>query len=336
MAALLAKLGRTEHAYRLYAHMAAIIRMTPDAKDDTLADGLYNLANAAAEMGKKDEALRLHNEALKIRKKAGADDDAVNSLHSLAFLHEEDKAHEKSLRYAKDAMELALGALENPETEPQVLTTREHNYYSACFYLANLHESKGELDKAESLYETVLRWTEIQGGCCHSAYMNVASKLANIMAGRGRYGEALSLHREVSENFKRTVGETHLFYANNLRSIALLHKKMDQNNEAEKYMLESIKIRSSGVDDITPDAIFLIEMYLLNNQTDKALEMLVYVLMDVNAGKPEYDGTLTALAEVFVRAGNAQLSSLSKAMEALCQRDKVRLVIQKWDKWKKS
>jgi tetratricopeptide (TPR) repeat protein len=335
MAALLARLGRTEHAYRLYAHMVSIMRPALDAKEPALADGLYNLANIAAEMGKKEEALRLHKEALKIRRKAGSADDAVHSLHSLAFLHEEDKAQEKSLRYAKDAMELALDALEGPEAGFNRLTERENTYYSACFYLANLHESKGELDKAESLYETVLRWTEIQGGTCHSAYLNVASRLANIMAGRGRYDEALALHREVSENFKRTAGETHLFYANNLRSIALLHKKMNQYAEAEQFMMESIKIRRSGVDDITPDAIFLIEMFLQNNQPEKALEMLVYVLMDVKAGEPEYDDTMTALAEVFVRAGHKQLATLSAAMEELCRRDKVQLVIQKWNRWEK-
>ena len=336
MAALLARMGRTEHAYRLYAHMTAIMRLTLDAKEPALADGLYNLANIAAEMGKRDEALRLHKEALRIRRKAGADDDAVHSLHSLAFLHEEDKTQEKSLRYAKDAMELALGVLEGPGAESDKFTERENAYYSACFYLANLHESKGELEKAETLYESVLRWAEMRGGSSHSAYINVASKLANIIAERGRYHDALALHREISENFKRSSGETHLFYANNLRSIALLYKKTGQYEDAEKSMMESIKIRRGGVDDITTDAIFLIEMYLQNDQPDKALEMLVYVLMDVNAGEPEYDDTLNTLAEVFVRAGHKQLATLSTAMEELCRRDKVRAVIHKWNCWEKS
>jgi tetratricopeptide (TPR) repeat protein len=341
LAALLNRQGNVASAYRLSLQAAAITGGAFGENSPELADALYNLANAAADTERLDEALRLHKEALSIRESAGECNDAVNSLHSLAFLHENERIGEKSLGYAIKAMALAQNALEGPDVPLDEVTTREHSYYSACFYLASLHENRGDLGKAEALYGKALRWAKEQGGVCHSTYLNVASKLANIAANQKKYPEALALYREISENFKQTVGENHLFYANNLRNMALLHKKLREYDEAENLMLASIKIRRTtsahgeGMDEINADALFLIEMHLQAGQPDKALEMLVYVLMDTDAAKPGYDGLLNALAETFARAGKTHLAAISNAMEELCRRETVHDIIRKWNNWEK-
>jgi tetratricopeptide (TPR) repeat protein len=335
MAALLSRLGKTEHAYRMYAHMTAILRLCLNPAEPALADGIYNLANAAADVGRKEEAKRLHEEALRIRRKSGESKDAVHSLHSLAFLYEGEKSGERSLKYAKDAVSLAQSSLEGPDIPLHEVSEREHSYYSACFYLASLYENRGDFKKAQALYEAILDWTHSQGGDCHSAYLNVASRLANNLTNQKKYREALSIHQEIARNFKKTAGESHLFYANNLRNMALLHKKLNERDQTERLMLLSIKIRRTGVDDITADALFLIEMYLAGNQPDKALEMLVLVLMNTDEAQSGYNDTLNALAEAFARAGHTHLDTLPKAMEELCKRDKVQTIIQKWSKWGK-
>jgi tetratricopeptide (TPR) repeat protein len=334
MAALLGRLGRTEQAYRLYAHMTVILRTLTGPKDAVLADGLYNLANAAADMGRQDEAQRLHEEALRIRREAGGDD-TIHSLHSLAFLNEE-KTGEKALQYAKEAMNLAREAMDTQELNEESLLNKEHNYYSACFYLAGLHETRSEFENAESLYETVLDWTAAQGGSSHSAYLNVASRLANILTSRGKYREALKLHQEISDSFRETAGESHLFYANNLRSMALLHKLLGEPEETERLMMESIRLRRIGVDEVIADSVLLIEMYLQMDKPDKALDMLVYVLMEANESSQGYDEKINTLAETFARAGNAQLATLSAAMEELCRLDKLHAAINKWKEWEKA
>jgi tetratricopeptide (TPR) repeat protein len=332
MAALLNKIGRPEHAYLLYSHIVFILRMAANPKDTALADALYNLANASADIGKREEALRLHKEALTIRKDSGAFEEAVHSLHSLAFLHEDKKAEkDKALQYAKDAMELAYENMELAEPD----STREHNYYSACFYLAGLYEAKGDYGQAEPLYESVMKWTKALCGSANSAYLNAASKLANLLTGQKKFKEALLLHLEINEGFKLLMGEAHLFYANNLRSMAILHKKLGEYGEAEKRMLYSIRIRRHISDEITADALFLIEMHLQNNDTDKALEMLVYILMGAADDKAGKDALHTMLADTFVRAGNARLNSLSAAMEELSTRDRLYEVMKKWTAWEK-
>jgi tetratricopeptide (TPR) repeat protein len=335
MAALLARMGRNEQAYRLYTHMAALLRLFLPPADPALADGLYNMANAAADIGRKDEALKLHEEALRIRENAGITHDAIHSLHSIAFLHEGEKTGELSLHYAKEAMHKALNALEGPDIPTGEIQDREHNYYSACFYLAGLFENRGEFENAGPLYEDVMKWTAEQGGNSHSAYLNVASRYANILASQNKNAEALHLHREIADNFKQTIGAAHLFYANNLRSMALLHKRLGEYGAAAELLMESMKIRRTGVDETTTDALLLIDMYLLDDRPDMALEVLVLVLMGAAADQPGYDGLMNDLAEAFARAGGAHLSALSAAMETLCHREKVQAIIRKWEQWGK-
>jgi tetratricopeptide (TPR) repeat protein len=246
----------------------------------------------------------------------------------LAFLHEGEG--EDALAYAKEAVELTRKAFESFNSdEPSC------DYYSACYYLAGLHDSHGQLDRAEPLYASVLAWVQAQGSSGENAYLNVASRLAGVLARQEKPREALDLYNNLCELYRKTLGNQQLFYANNLRCMAILHKRLQENAEAEALMLDSIKIRRKGVDNITTDALFLIEMYLQEGKNEKVLEMLVYILMQNSIKQPEYEETMKNLSKIFAETNNGCLKSLLAELENLINQDKLKPIIEKWTEWEK-
>lgn len=320
LAALLSKTGRNESAYRLLKHVSAIQRECMHASSPELADSLYNLANAAADESLTDEALRLHNEALTLRKKNGSEEDIVSSLHSIALIHEAQDERAKAVGLAETALSHARGT---------------NAYLGACYYLAGLYEAEEQYAKAEPLYREALRQVSSEGGRTHSAYVTVAARLANTLACMEEYRRALDTQREIRDILKIKAGESHLFYANCLRSMAILHKRLDESDEAETLMLQSLRIRKRvmGDDarDIVNDAVFLIDLYIAADKLDKALEALVFVLMQM--GDDDLESMLSALTEVYSRGGHARFQAILREMEKLNDRGRLWEIVRSWNDW---
>lgn len=334
LAALLNKLGRGPSAYRLYAHMTAILRQHEGSHSLELADGLYNQGNAAVDIGRLEEAIRLHGEALTLRETAGSTEDIIHSLHSLAFTYEAKEEREQAIRFANLAAERAAGT---------------DTYYAACYYLAELYDTSGQPDKAEPLYTTMLCWIERSAGINHSAYITVATRLANAWAAQGEYQKALDMQCTLRDILSQKAGEKHLFFANCLRSMAVLQKQLNEFEEAEPLMLKSMKIRlrylgtgethkkprdmNGHARDIVIDAIFLIDMYIRSHQRDKALEMLVFALMQIGEEDPDYSDMLDMLTSAYVHAGHDQMDILLEEMEKLNDRTSIGMIIKRWIHW---
>jgi tetratricopeptide (TPR) repeat protein len=321
LACVFARLGMTEPAYFVLGSAASIFSRTLGTNHPRYADCLYNLANIASDMGRRNEALRFHREALKIRQNEGHTDDIINSLHSIAFLYEAAAEYNKATHYAEAAMKQSI--------------SKSAAFVSACNYLAELYERDKKYDNALPLYDQVLEAALGETGREHSAYLNIALRRANLLALMDRPEEALSAHEEISTTFAKKSGTNHMFYANCLRGMAMLHKTLKNPTRSEELILEAMRIRRKMQEDITLDITFLIRLHLHENKPDKALEALIYALMCSGAQSPEFSELLNSLVDVFSRTENSSTHEFIDAIELLNDREKIRPILNKWAAWEK-
>jgi len=314
---VLGQLGFSEPALYMCIQVATIRQNILSEEGPDMADSLYNLANAAADMGRVSEALRWHSEALRIRETLGATEDIIHSLHSLAFLYEESEEYEKAVSCAETAMRLS----------------KDEARVSACHYLAGLYESWEKNDKALPLYQQALEATAEYAGREHSAYLNIATKLASLMAQENQPRESLKLLNEVREIFYELSGINHMFYANCLRNMAILHKQLNEPDEAESLILRSMKIRQNNSEDIIDDVLFLIKLHLHQGGLDKAIEVLIYALMHSDADDPDFTEMLNNLSDAFTQDDGSPISEVLQSLESITSRDKLWIILNKWSKW---
>lgn len=318
LAMVLIRLGIVEPAFFMLGNATAIRRRELGTHDPLYADSLYNLANAAADAGRRKDSLRYHLEALKIRENEGHTEDIINSLHSIAFLHESAREYEKAASYAETAMRYSAGD--------------EQGLAGACNYLAGLYESCKKFDAALPLYDQVLEIAGGEAGRENSAYLNVALRRANLLSQLNRPHEALAAHEEIRDIFARVSGTRHIFYANCLRGMADLHKSLGDPARAEAEILEAMKIKRALNEDITGDIIFLIRLHLTENNAEKAIEALIYALMCSGADTREFSEMLDSLVGIFAVQTPATTEFIN-ALEHLNDREKLRPILKKWTAW---
>jgi len=326
LAIVLGQLGVAEPAFFIHSQAVNIYKSRVGRRSPVYANSLYNLANAAADSGRRKEAIRYHLDALRVREKiserTGEFSEIINSLHSIAFLYESYGEYEKAASYAEAAMEIS-------DDDDDLLI-------GACHYLASLYERVEKYEQALLLYDRVQEFILRQANREHSAYLNIAYRRANLLVQVNRPREALECHEEIRALFQNISGKKHIFYANCLRNMALLHNGLGEDDEAESLILESMKIRRE-IDDITADIIFLIRLYLRAGEREKALEALIYALMRSDAGNNEFSGLVSALSEAFVNAEpDEDANELMNVMEALNDKEKLAPIISKWTDWETS
>ncbi|MCL1862335.1 MAG: tetratricopeptide repeat protein [Defluviitaleaceae bacterium] len=319
LGATLMRLGVKEPAMFMFGSVAGSLHNEYGTNHPIYADALYNLANASADAGYKKEAIRHHLEALKIRENEGHIEDIINSLHSLAFIHESLEEYDKAISYAESAVSYSV--------------TDDNGYARATNYLASLFENAKKYEDALPLYDRVLELTGKEVGNEHSAYLNVALRRANLLALLDRNEEALSAHEEIRAVFAKVSGTKHIFYANCLRGMAMLHKTLNHPDEAEALILEAMKIRRNIFEDITLDITFLIRLHLQESNLSKALEALIYALMCSGSDSPSFPELLNILVDVFSKTEIPNAAGFLDSMEMLNDKEKLRPIIAKWTEW---
>ncbi|MCL1883356.1 MAG: tetratricopeptide repeat protein [Defluviitaleaceae bacterium] len=321
MAVAFNKMGMDDPAFCMFKTVSSIRRRILGSSSPIYADSVYNMANAAMDIGRTKEARKYHEEALQIRENEGHTDDIINSLHSLAFLHESEAEYEKAVSYAETAIKYS--------------SHDNKVYASSCNYLAGLYESIKRYDAALLLYDEVLDVTSIQIGREHSSYLNVAMRRANVLSLLNRTQESLEAYESVCETFARVSGTKHIFYANCLRGMAMLHKTLEDPARAEECIMEAMKIRRKMYEDITLDVTFLINLHIKENNHDKALEALIYALMCSGGDSPEFAEMLDNLTQVFTQAESTTTIELMNMIEMLNNREKIHPILKKWEAWER-
>jgi len=308
-----------DSANLMFKHINQILKNKVGNQDARYADNLYNLGNLMAEKGKRKEALRYHIEALNIRQQKGNNSDMLNSLHSIAFLHEEAREYDKAIKYAEKAIAFSTG---------------DETIASSCHYLAELYEINDQRDKAIPLYEKVLEAIRNHVGQQNGTYLNVAFRRANSLARLQRTREAIEGHSEICEIFQHMTTSNHIFYANSLRNMAILHNQLGEKDLAESCAIKSMKMRKNTSDDIITDVIFLIKLYLDDKNPDikKSIEAVIYFMMhtDVDKDNVNYYLEITSLCEALLNDNYVTMEECMKVLEPLMKHENIASVVQKW------
>ncbi|MDR1664173.1 MAG: tetratricopeptide repeat protein, partial [Clostridiales bacterium] len=309
LAVLMSKTGRLVLARHLYGQVLTVLNFISDTENREIADALYNAANAAADMNQYDEAVKLHKEALEIRLSNSVNQDIVNSLHSLAFIHEGKKDYAQAIKYASDAMSFAKKMEDTGDT-----------FFRACYYLACLYDNENMHQHARPLYEMTLKWIEKKESRGHSAYVTVGMKLAYVLTSLDACDDALLLMNDIREMLEKTLHGDFLCYAGCLKNLAHLHRQLGVSEQSIPLLLKSIHIRKRvmGVyanDNILPDIMTLLAQYMDGGQVCEAADMLVYLLMCSNTA--QLSKAVPELSRIFVKSGHEKFNTLLSELEKL-------------------
>ncbi|MCL2501301.1 MAG: tetratricopeptide repeat protein [Defluviitaleaceae bacterium] len=317
LAAALYDMGLEGPSAHLFGQLVSVKRFFKHEQDEAFADSLYNLANSATDKVFEPLARSLHNEALAIRRALNNAQDVVDSLHSLAFLHEEKEEYEKAVALAETAMQLAHG----------------DDYTCACHYLATLYDAWGQYDKALPLYDEVMDLTRERVGRTHRSYFEVAFDRAQLLNRMGRPREALTILAEIRALYESMEDTAPYAYTKCLRNIADLYKQLGEYNRAEAVLMRSLKINRKQNEDMTEDVADLIKLHMHCDDNRKALEVLVYSLMHSEANGPGLAELLIKLAEAFNPSTDPAPDIILNAVREMNDRAALAPIIDKWRRW---
>ncbi|MCL2203408.1 MAG: tetratricopeptide repeat protein [Defluviitaleaceae bacterium] len=317
LAAALFDMGMEEPSAHLFGQLVSVKRFFGHEPDEVFADCLYNLANSATEATRVRHATKWHTEALNIRRRLGHIQDIIDSLHSLAFLHEEKKEYEKAVPLAETARQLAQG----------------DEYTGATHYLAGLYDTLGQYEKALPLYEEVMDLTRKRVGCTHHSYLQVTGNIAHILEKIGRPREAMDFQTERRALYEGMAHNHDYAYAQCLRHIADLHKQLGEYTQAEELLLRSLKLNRKRNTDMTEDMVQLIRLHLHRGDNNSALETLVYALMHSESRGPNLAQLLTKLAVAFNPTPDPAPDGILQALRVMNNREVLQPIIAKWTQW---
>jgi len=196
LAGIIAKLGDYEQAREMYKWVRSLNSRLKheDIYEDAVTSNLYNMGNVTVRLNSLNEAQDLHDQALtRLSLLNGSPEDIINSLHSIAHIHEKKGDYNEAIHSAGNAAEHAA-----EHAGGMVLAT-------AHYYLAGLHEANGEDIEALDLYEKVLE--EISpSSCMRRDYMIVLGRRANLVCKMGDTKEAIEYYEEVLDIYNRLTG----------------------------------------------------------------------------------------------------------------------------------
>ncbi|MCL2605426.1 MAG: tetratricopeptide repeat protein [Defluviitaleaceae bacterium] len=317
LAAALYDMGLEGPSAHLFGQLVSVKRFFKHEEDEAFADTLYNLANSVTDGIYEPLARSLHKEALAIRRASNNAQDVMDSLHSLAFLHEEKEEYEKAVPLAETAMQLAQG----------------DDYACACHYLATLYDAWGQYDKALPLYEEVMDLTRERVGRTHHSYFEVAADRARLLEKMGRPREALTIMTEIRALYEGMEDAAFYAYSDCLRTISDLHKQLGEYDHAEAVLLHSLKLNRKQNEDMTDNIADLIKLHLHQRDHRRALEVLVYALMHSDSKGPELAELLIKLAEAFNPSADPAPDIILNAVREMNDRAALAPIIDKWRKW---
>ena len=135
---------------------------------------------------------------------------------------------------ALEAREKALG----PE-HPQVATALNN--------LGVINYLKGDLDKAQQLYQRALKIRERAFGSDSPAVASTLNNIAELHRLRGEYAAADPLYRHSIQSWERSLGPDHTLIALPLTNLAIVRRVLGDYAESETLYLRALEIREKGL-----------------------------------------------------------------------------------------
>jgi serine/threonine protein kinase/Flp pilus assembly protein TadD len=228
------------------APLARAMQLLGPDHTDTLDDIMENLADRYREIGRHDEAVKLHEQMLALNKtRLGPDDPTtLNSMSYLADLYAAVGRHDEAVKLHEQTLALSQTRL-GPD-DPSTL-----NFMSI---LASAYAAVGRHAEALKLHEHTLALSKTRLGPDHTGTLTSMSNLARVYAAVGRHAEAVKLDKQTLALRKTTLGHMHPLTLLSMNNLAGSYILLGRHDEAVKLYEQTLPLMLKAKDFIEAEA----------------------------------------------------------------------------------
>ncbi|WP_395718933.1 tetratricopeptide repeat protein [Prosthecobacter sp.] len=266
-----------------------------------------DLARTLAGLGKTDEALKLREAAVAIRRRmlGPTDPSTLGAITQLSASYVDHNRVKEAIALNEEALQAARGSL-GPD---------HHITRSVLSNLAACYASSGKFEEASKLMQQVLESTRRAKGAKHPSTLGDMMNLANCYAQSGRLQEAVKLFDQLVPLKREVLGPEHLetLMAEGNRALCLMG--LERYEDAERGFKEVIGKLRKVLGDAHPQTLSysmeLGRMYAFDlNRHRDALALLQPVLpacrKAFGPGHPVTLDATRALATAFSHTGSVK------------------------------
>ncbi|MEN0067767.1 MAG: tetratricopeptide repeat protein, partial [Myxococcota bacterium] len=204
-----------------------------------LPRALTDLGNTLQQMGREDEAQRVHREAVAAAERPGVDTPArMGALNALGVT----LTNQAEYVSAEDAYRRALALA--PSSDLQRIYVLKN--------LGALLLLMDQVDEAEQATRKALEAAESGWGPLHPATLTAVEDLALVMEHRGRFAEALTLHRRSLAGSQQVLRPGHPTTALRANNLAVLLERLGDRDEAISLLERSLADARSAYGPVHP------------------------------------------------------------------------------------
>ena len=230
---------------------------------------LHVLGSCLRLAGRIDEAILMHEKALRLRKKILG----VSSRQTISSMHYLANAYRDAGRF-KDSIKLDEMVLEkNIEIDAD-----SPSAYSSMNSLANSYLNSGQLDKALPLYQRALNGRKIKLGPNHPYTIDSMSNLATAYQNAGRVDDAILLYKESLQLRKTKLGSDHPKTISAMNNLAVGYGMAGRIDEAISLLEQALRKQVAKLGEDHPSTLYTISNlangYYLSGRTKKAIQLL--------------------------------------------------------------
>lgn len=226
-------IGKYGEAEQSYKRALSIYKFLNKTNHPDYTNPLNNLGELYRTMGRTQEAADAFMEVIAVRKQLLGTEhpNYANGLNNLALLESEVGRYEDAEKHFSEANEIYK----------RILGEKHRFYANGLNNIAFVYKATGKLEKAKETYEESLRLAKESVGENSDKYGLYLGGLAGTYRMMKKYDQAIPLILKSMEIIKNKLGENHYDYISTEYNLAETYRESENNVEAKKHYLNSIK-----------------------------------------------------------------------------------------------
>ncbi|MCJ1255882.1 Kinesin light chain 3 [Lignoscripta atroalba] len=248
----------------------------------TTDDGLEEMLNIVdkfalvySESGQTQEAVKLSEQVLKVRKRILGDEhpDTLKSMNNLACSYSDLGQRQEALKLSEQVLKVSKRIL--GDEHPDTLTSMNN--------LANSYSDLGQRQDALKLREQVLKVRKRILGDEHPDTLTSMNNLAISYSDLGQRQDALKLREQVLKVRKRILGDEHPDTLTSMNNLANSYSDLDQRQEALRLREQVLEVSKRVLGDEHPDTLLYMNNFMYfsaGSKTSTEISELRYDLKD--------------------------------------------------------
>lgn len=288
--------SRIEHSIPPFRRALELCKKYFSSDKEKIGMILHNIGCVYFDLGKYEEAIKYHEEALKMCSKSSTN--YIDGLNFLGYSNEQLGNYEEAISYFDKAL----------STIKKTLGVNSDEYVSNLYNLGNVYfKSEGKELFAVKVYDKVLKALNQRLEGKHPYMSEVLTKISECNLKTRDYNNALKIQKKSLSILAETVGKSHIYYATNLKRIGDIYYILEEYDKSIKYYKEENKIKSDILglynDEHVASLINLINSYIKAGHLEKQEELAnnFYKYIDFDLSKGSYIRGLLVLAKIYIK-----------------------------------